>query len=76
MLATKQQEAGRPFVGNAVVATPTAIAHVHVAGILKAPLVLVSAQPILATRGFPHVYNDEAELSFRQPMELHVFLRL
>ncbi|KAK4151734.1 squalene cyclase [Chaetomidium leptoderma] len=47
----------RPFIADLVVSIPATTVHVHAAESLQAPLVLVSAQPTLPTREFPHVFT-------------------
>ncbi|KAK7917415.1 squalene cyclase [Apiospora marii] len=54
---TTSEKKHRPFVADALVSMPAATVHVHAAESLQAPLVLVSAQPVLATREFPHVFT-------------------
>ena len=47
----------RPFVADFVVSSPATEVHISAAEKLQVPLVFVSAQPVLPTREFPHVFT-------------------
>ncbi|OJK01896.1 hypothetical protein ASPACDRAFT_1865558 [Aspergillus aculeatus ATCC 16872] len=44
----------RPFMADAIIATPTAHAHIHCAERLSIPLQIMSATPQSPTKAFPH----------------------
>ncbi|PYI36284.1 UDP-Glycosyltransferase/glycogen phosphorylase [Aspergillus indologenus CBS 114.80] len=48
------QDNARPFMADAIIATPTAHAHIHCAERLSIPLHIMSATPQSPTKAFPH----------------------
>ncbi|PYH81120.1 UDP-Glycosyltransferase/glycogen phosphorylase [Aspergillus uvarum CBS 121591] len=48
------QDEARPFMADAIIATPTAHAHIHCAERLSIPLHIMSATPQSPTKAFPH----------------------
>lgn len=52
-----QKVVQRPFLADTIISSVPALAHIHCAEKLQVPLLLVSVQPILPTRDFPHPFT-------------------
>ncbi|KAL8919629.1 MAG: hypothetical protein Q9208_006661 [Pyrenodesmia sp. 3 TL-2023] len=58
----------RPFVADTIISSLPTLAHIHCAEKLEAPLLLVSVQPVIPTRDFPHPFTlTRPNFTFRHP---------